>query len=95
MFVEVGEHRAVERESTLEITLLQGIARGDRMDIIVQKATELGVTRIVPVMTERSVVKLAPHTRIASSALARDRDRRVRAMRAQPPAGNRAAAVHR
>ena len=45
-----------------DITLLQGIARGDRMDTIVQKATELGVARIVPVITERSVVKLAPHT---------------------------------
>lgn len=62
VIAEVGEHRPRERESTLEITLLQGIARGDRMDIIVQKATELGVTRIVPVITERSVVKLAPHT---------------------------------
>jgi 16S rRNA (uracil1498-N3)-methyltransferase len=59
---EIGEHRPVERESALQITLLQGIARGDRMDTIVQKATELGVTRIVPVITERSVVKLAPHT---------------------------------
>jgi 16S rRNA (uracil1498-N3)-methyltransferase len=56
---DVGEHRTVERESNLEITLLQGIARGDRMDTIVQKATELGVTRIVPITAERSVVKLA------------------------------------
>ena len=51
-------HAAVERESPLQITLLQGIARGERMDLIVQKATELGVTRIVPVLAERSVVKL-------------------------------------
>lgn len=62
VFADVGEHRPRERESNLDITLLQGIARGDRMDVIVQKATELGVTRIVPVITERSVVKLAPHT---------------------------------
>jgi 16S rRNA (uracil1498-N3)-methyltransferase len=40
------------------VTLLQGIARGERMDLIVQKATELGVARIVPVLAERSVVKL-------------------------------------
>jgi len=59
---DVGEHRAIERESKLELTLLQGIARGDRMDTIVQKATELGVTRIVPVVTERSVIKLARDT---------------------------------
>ena len=56
--VRVLEHDAVERESPLEITLLQGVARGERMDLIVQKATELGVTRIVPVLAERSVVKL-------------------------------------
>lgn len=61
VIVQVGEHRAQERESKLRITLLQGIARGDRMDTIVQKATELGVARIVPVMTERSVVKLSSH----------------------------------
>lgn len=58
----VGAHHTVERESKLEITLLQGIARGDRMDTIIQKATELGVTRIVPVTTERSVVKLIRET---------------------------------
>jgi 16S rRNA (uracil1498-N3)-methyltransferase len=56
--VEVLEHRAVERESGLELTLVQGISRGERMDWVMQKATELGVRRIVPVFTERSVVKL-------------------------------------
>jgi 16S rRNA (uracil1498-N3)-methyltransferase len=54
----VRSHDPVERESPLEIILLQGVARGERMDLIVQKATELGVSRIVPVLAERSVVKL-------------------------------------
>lgn len=57
--IEVGEHRAVERESPLAVTLLQGLARGERMDVVVQKATELGVTRIIPVAAARSVVQLA------------------------------------
>jgi 16S rRNA (uracil1498-N3)-methyltransferase len=56
--VEVLEHRDVERESTLDLTLAQGISRGERMDWVMQKATELGVTRIVPVITERTMVKL-------------------------------------
>ena len=47
-----------ERESTLPITLAQSIAKGERMDYTVQKAVELGVQRIVPIMSERSVVKL-------------------------------------
>ena len=46
------------RESPLSITLLQCVPRGDRMDFIVQKATELGVSRIVPVLSQRSVVRL-------------------------------------
>ena len=54
----LGRHEAIERESPLAITLLQGVARGERMDLIVQKATELGVSRIVPVLAERSVVKV-------------------------------------
>ncbi len=58
----VGDHADVERESPLRLTLLQGIARGERMDLIVQKATELGVTRIVPLASERSVVRLDAST---------------------------------
>ena len=50
--------REVERESPLRITLAQGIARGDKMDWVLQKATELGVARIAPVVSERTEVKL-------------------------------------
>jgi 16S rRNA (uracil1498-N3)-methyltransferase len=54
----VGDGRPMNRESPLAITLVQCIPRGDRMDFIVQKATELGVARIVPVLSQRSVVRL-------------------------------------
>ena len=57
-WAKVGSHDPVERESPLDITLLQGVARGERMDLIVQKATELGISRIVPVLAERSVVRV-------------------------------------
>ncbi len=56
--VAVGEPRAVDRESPLTLTLAQGVSRGERMDLVVQKATELGVSGIVPLFTERSVVRL-------------------------------------
>lgn len=56
--VAVREHVPIERESPVAITLLQGLARGERMDWVVQKATELGVTRIVPISAGRSVVRL-------------------------------------
>jgi 16S rRNA (uracil1498-N3)-methyltransferase len=56
--VAVGQARTQERESPLPLTLAQGVSRGERMDLVVQKATELGVTRLVPVLTERSVVRL-------------------------------------
>lgn len=58
VIVRVGAHHAVERESPLSITLLQGIARGEKMDLILQKATELGVTAIVPLTMARSTVRL-------------------------------------
>ena len=58
VLVEVREEQAVSRESPLPLTLAQGISRGERMDWILQKATELGGSRIVPVFTERSVVRL-------------------------------------
>jgi len=54
----VGEGRVVANESPVSLTLVQGVARGEKMDLIVQKATELGIARIVPVLTERSEVKL-------------------------------------
>ena len=55
---EIVSTRRIDNESPLSITLLQGIARGEKMDLILQKATELGVTRIIPVHSERSAVKL-------------------------------------
>ena len=48
----------VGNESPLQLTLAQGIARGEKMDLILQKATELGVARIAPIFTERTEVRL-------------------------------------
>ena len=56
--VHVGAHVPTERESPVMVTLLQCLARGERMDFIVQKATELGVTQIVPVHSEHGMVRL-------------------------------------
>jgi 16S rRNA (uracil1498-N3)-methyltransferase len=56
--LELGESVGAAAESPLKIHLVQGISRGDRMDFVVQKATELGVKRITPVLTEYGVVKL-------------------------------------
>lgn len=49
----------ITNESPLNITLLQGISSGDRMDYTIQKAVELGVSAFVPIVTSRSVVKLS------------------------------------
>ena len=56
--VSIAQARAVNRESPLQTVLVQAIPRGDRMDFVIQKATELGVSRIVPVLSARSVVRL-------------------------------------
>lgn len=56
--VQVLAHDAVERESPLLTRLGIGLSRGDRFDWVLQKATELGVTEIVPLHTERTEVKL-------------------------------------
>ena len=56
--IEIGEFVDRSVESTLELVLLQGVSRGERMDYTVQKAVELGVSRIVPVMTARTMVNL-------------------------------------
>ena len=46
-------------ESKLDLTLAQGIAKGEKMDFLIQKAVELGVTRIIPMKLERCVVRLS------------------------------------
>ncbi len=56
--VHVDSVHVVTVESPLRIVLLQGIARGEKMDLILQKATELGVAAIIPVDAERTEVKL-------------------------------------
>ena len=56
--VRVGERTAGLRESPLAITLVQAVSRSERMDWTLQKATELGVRRIQPVLSARSVVRL-------------------------------------
>ena len=50
---------AVERESPLELVLVQALASGDKMDWVVQKSTELGVAAVLPVAAARSVLRLA------------------------------------
>lgn len=54
----VLECRAVDRESPLRITLAQGISSGERMDYTLQKAVELGVKAVQPIVTRRTVVRL-------------------------------------
>ena len=56
--LELGKRHVEDRESPRNLRLIQGVSRGERMDFVVQKATELGVTVIQPVMTARTVVRL-------------------------------------
>jgi 16S rRNA (uracil1498-N3)-methyltransferase len=56
--VEVGEHDAVERELADAVTLAVGMPANERMDSLVEKATELGATAIQPLVCERSVLRL-------------------------------------
>jgi 16S rRNA (uracil1498-N3)-methyltransferase len=57
--VDVLQHRAVERESPLAITLVQGVSAGEKMDFTVQKATELGVAVVQPIVAARSTGRLS------------------------------------
>ena len=56
--VEVGAHEPIEREAQRVVWLAPGMPANERMDWLVEKATELGVTRLTPLMTERSVLRL-------------------------------------
>jgi 16S rRNA (uracil1498-N3)-methyltransferase len=57
--VDVGTHDPVERELACHVTLALGMPANERMDTLVEKATELGVARIQPLVCERSVLRLS------------------------------------
>jgi len=57
--VRVDDHHAVERELPVAVTLALGMPAGERMDFVVEKATELGMAAIVPLVTARSVLRLS------------------------------------
>lgn len=56
--VQVEQHNKVDRESLIKTVLVQAVVIGAKMDMLIQKAVELGVTRIVPVISERCQVQL-------------------------------------
>lgn len=58
--VKLGEFDAVSRESALRIILAQAVLRSEKMDFVLQKAVELGVTHFIPLITAHSTLKLAP-----------------------------------
>lgn len=60
VFASVDAKLSINVESPLLIHLGQGVSRGDRMDFAIQKAVELGVSEITPILTERCAVKLSP-----------------------------------
>jgi 16S rRNA (uracil1498-N3)-methyltransferase len=55
---EIGVWHDVDRESPLSVTLVQAVSSGEKMDFTIQKAVELGVAAIQPVLTAKSVVRL-------------------------------------
>ncbi len=57
VLVETGEPLSSATESSLEIILIQGILKGEKMDFVIQKTTELGVMEIMPVVTDRSQIR--------------------------------------
>ena len=58
VLAKITERRPCESEPELKITLFQGVAKGEKFELIIQKCVEIGVCRIVPVITEFTVVKL-------------------------------------
>jgi 16S rRNA (uracil1498-N3)-methyltransferase len=57
VFIYITEELSLNTELPVPIILCQGMLKGEKMDLVMQKATELGVAEIVPLVTERSVVK--------------------------------------
>ena len=57
--VQLGEHAPVDRELGLPITLALGMPANERMDTVIEKATELGAVAVQPLLCERSVLRLS------------------------------------
>jgi len=55
---QVSSVVTVNRESRVQVTLIQALCSGDKMDWVIEKSTELGVARILPVAADRSVLRL-------------------------------------
>ena len=86
--LEIDERRDISRELPFDLTLAVALPKGERQKWLVEKLTELGVTRLVPLITERGV---AEPIAFCDRALAARRDRSQQAMRPQPADGNRRA----
>jgi 16S rRNA (uracil1498-N3)-methyltransferase len=69
--LKIEERRQVDAPPRPHVTLIQSLAKGDKLDLIVQKATELGVARILPVISARSVPRLDTSAMRALSRQAR------------------------
>ncbi|MBR2406840.1 MAG: 16S rRNA (uracil(1498)-N(3))-methyltransferase [Clostridia bacterium] len=76
---QVLYRRPTESEPTTAVTLYQGLPKSEKMDLIVQKCVEIGITRIVPVAMARSIVKL----NAAEGAKKRDRWQKIAASAAE------------
>ncbi len=58
ILLDILEKKPCQTEPAVKITLFQGLPKADKMDMIIQKCVELGIDSIVPVVTERTIVKL-------------------------------------
>lgn len=63
VFIDIISEMYLDTESPLNLILCQGILKGEKMDMVIQKATELGIKEIIPLYTERCVVKKTSKTK--------------------------------
>ena len=57
VFIDITGDLPMNAELPVPLTLCQGLLKGEKMDLVIQKATELGVAEIIPLVTERSIIK--------------------------------------
>ncbi|SHJ75426.1 16S rRNA (uracil(1498)-N(3))-methyltransferase [Tepidibacter formicigenes] len=58
VFFNIAQKININRESNIKVKIYQGLPKGQKMDLILQKSTEVGVSEIIPVITKRSVAKI-------------------------------------